>query len=161
MFKTNIFNQKLIDKIFDLGILAKFFIGVFELLAGVVYLISGQAIMNSFIIFLAQQEVADDPDNFIVNYLTKIANNFSVGTHFYAIFYLVFHGLINILLVIALAKNKIWAYPVAAVGFGAFIIYQSFQYLYTHSLILLILTIFDILVVAVILLEYKKNYKKK
>ena len=153
--------KKLIDKIFELGILAKFFIGVFEFLAGVVYLISGQAILNSFLIFLAQQEVADDPDDFITNYLTKMANNFSVGSHVFAIIYLIFHGIINIFLAVALSKNKIWAYPAAIVGFGVFIVYQSFQYSYTRSPLLLILTIFDILVVAVILLEYRRKYKNK
>ena len=155
----SIFNRKTIERIFDLGLLIKFFVGVSEFLAGIVFLISGQAIMNSFIIFLAQQEVADDPDDFIVNYLTKMANNLSVGTHTFAVIYLVFHGLINIFLAVALLKNKMWAYPWAVGGFGLFIIYQLSIYFYTHSFLLLLLTVFDIFIVVIILLEYKSKKK--
>ena len=151
--------KKFIDKSFELGLFAKFLIGVFEFLAGIVFLVSGQLILNNFIAILAQQEVADDPDNFIVNYLTQVANNFSVGTHIFAVAYLIFHGFINIFLAVFLLKNKIWAYPWAIGGFGLFIIYQIYRYFHTYSLLLLLLTIFDIFIVVIISLEYRNKIK--
>jgi len=153
--------KKLVDKAFDLVILIKSLFGIFEVLAGVAFAISGQAIMNKFIIILAQQEISDDQEYFIVTHLTKIVSGLSVGTHIFAITYLIFHGLVNIFLAIALLKNKLWVYPWAAAGFSAFIIYQASKYLHTHSMPLLLLTIFDIFVVAIILVEYWNKKKSK
>jgi uncharacterized membrane protein len=156
----NILSKKIIDRTFEVGILIKSFFGVFEILAGIVFAISGRLAINNLIIALTQQEISDDPNDFIANYLIKTANNFSTGTHIFAIVYLIFHGIINIFLAIALLKNKIWAYPWAITGFSIFIIYQVFRYFHTHSLLLLFLTLFDIFIVSVILLEYNNKRKR-
>ena len=133
--------------------------GFFEILAGIVFAISGRLIVNNLIIALTQQEISEDPNDFFANFLVKAANSFSAGSHIFAVVYLIFHGLINIFLAVALLKNKIWAYPWAMTGFSIFIIYQIFRYFHTHSLLLLFLTIFDIFIVLIIFLEY--NSKKR
>lgn len=153
--------RKIIDRAFELGILVKSLFGFFEVLAGIVVAFSGRLIVDNFIIALAQQEIAEDPNDFIASYLIKTANSFYLDGHVFAIVYLIFHGLVNISLAVALLKNKIWAYYWAAVGFSIFIIYQVFRYFHTYSLSLLILTIFDIFIVSIILLEYnRKKFKK-
>lgn len=157
----SIFSRKLIDRVFELGILIKSFFGFFEILAGIVFAISSRLIVNNLIIALTQQEISEDPNDFIANYLIKTANNFSSGSHIFAVIYLIFHGVVNIFLAVALLKNKIWAYPWAITGFGLFLIYQVFRYLHTHSASLLFLTIFDIFIVFIVCWEYKKNYNKK
>ena len=106
---------------------------------------------------MAQQEILEDPNDFIANYLIKTANYFASGSHIFAVVYLIFHGLVNISLAIALLKDKIWAFPWATAGFGFFIIYQVFRYFHTYSLLLLFLTVFDILIVLIIFLEYNKK----
>jgi uncharacterized membrane protein len=156
----NIFNNKLIDNIFDLGILIKSFFGFFEVLAGIVFAISGRLIVNNLIVALTQQEVSEDPSDYVANYLIKAANNFSAGTHIFAVVYLIFHGAVNIFLAVALLKNKIWAFPWAIFGFGLFMIYQTYRYYHNHSLPLLLLTIFDAFVILIIFLEYRKKIKK-
>jgi uncharacterized membrane protein len=158
--KIKIISKKLIDKIFDIVILIKSFFGIFEVLAGIVLAISGRLIANNLIVALTQQEISEDPNDFIANYLIKTANSFSSGIHIFPIIYLIFHGLVNIFLAIALLKNKIWAYPWAMAGFGLFAVYQVYRYFHTHSLLLLLLTLFDIFIVAIILLEYKNKKKK-
>src|ERR1035437_2186272 len=119
-------NKKLIDKVFDIGILIKSFFGVFEVLVGIILAISGRLIIDNLIVALTQQEISEDPSDFIANYLIKNANNFFTNSHIFAVVYLILHGIINIFLAIALLKNKIWAYPWAMAGFGLFIIYQVF-----------------------------------
>ncbi|MCX6718496.1 MAG: DUF2127 domain-containing protein [Candidatus Staskawiczbacteria bacterium] len=152
----NVFNRKLIDKTFEIGILIKSFFGVFEVLAGIVFAISGRLAMNNFIIALTQQEISDDPNDFFANYII----NFFTGVHAFAIVYLIFHGLVNIFLAIALFKNKIWFYPWASAGFSAFMVYQVFRYFHTHSVLLLFLTLFDLFIISIILLEYKSKKRK-
>ena len=156
----NIFNKKSIDRVFELGILIKSFFGFFEVLAGIAFAISGRLIVNNLVIALTQQEISEDPNDFIANYLIKIANNLSAGTHIFAVIYLIFHGVVNIFLAAALLKKKIWAYFWAIVLFSLFIIYRFYRYWHTHSLLLLLLTVFDIFIVLIIYLEYRRSRKK-
>jgi len=154
------FTRKTIDKVFEIGVLIKFFFGLFEILAGILLAISGRLITDNFIISLAQQEIAEDPNDLIANYLINLSGNLAAGAHFFAIFYLLFHGVVNIFLVITLLKSKIWGYPWIMAGFSYFIIYQTYRYFHTHSLMLLFLTAFDIFVVTIIYLEYRSKIRK-
>jgi uncharacterized membrane protein len=84
-----------------------------------------------------------------------MALGFSVSDrHFYA-FYLLSHGLIKIFLVAGLLRNKLWAYPAALVVMSLFILYQLYRYTYTQSFGLIVLSVFDIVVIALIWHEYR------
>ena len=102
--KSN-FWKKLIDIIFDAVVLIKSFFGLFEVLAGIVFAISGKLIVNNVIIAFAQQEIADDPNDIIANFLIKITSDFTAGSYLFAVVYLIFHGIINLFLVIALGLS--------------------------------------------------------
>jgi uncharacterized membrane protein len=149
--------KKIISWIFQFTFIAKSVIGFFEIIAGIIMATSGRFVVNDIIISLAQQEILGDPDDVIVNYLITISNNFSGAINLFAVVYLFSHGIINVFLAVALLKNKLWVYSWAIAGFGLFIIYQIFRYFHTYSLTLLLLTIFDIFIVSIILLEYKKK----
>jgi len=155
------FFRKIVDKTFEVGILAKSIFGIFEVLAGIVLAISGKLIVNNLIIALTQKEIADDPSDLFSSFLIKMGNNYLLSGNIFAVFYLIFHGVINICLAIALLKNKIWAYPWAMGGFGIFIIYQLYRFLFTHSVLLMLLTLFDLFIVSIILLEYNSKRKIK
>ena len=153
-------NRKLLDKLFEIGILVKAIFGFFEIFGGILFSVSDRFITSNFIIFMAQQEIAEDPNDLIANFIIKSANNLANGSQVFAVVYLILHGAANVFLAAALLKNKLWAYPWAVGIFGAFIIYQSYRFLHTFSLTLLFLTIFDIFVVLVIWLEYLRHKKK-
>lgn len=154
-----IFFSKLIDEGFEIGILLKFLHGFFEILVGIFLATPGRLVTDNLIIVLTRAEIAEDPNDLIANYLIKLSNNISNSVNLFAVFYLVFHGIINTALAIALLKNKMWAYPLSIAIFSLFIIYQVYRYFYTHSLLLLLLTVFDIFVVVIIFLEYKRKFK--
>lgn len=151
---------KFIDKAFEIGILIKSFFGIFEILAGIVFAVSRELIINNVILAFAQQEIADDPSDAVANYLIRAVNDFSAGSYLFAVIYLISHGAVNVFLAIALFKNKTWAYGWAIAGFGTFIIYQLYRYFHTYSLVLLSLTVFDIFIVLIIFLEYKRKRKR-
>jgi uncharacterized membrane protein len=153
--------SKIIDKIFEVGILIKSFFGIFEILAGIVFAITGKLIINNIIIEFAEQEITNDPNDFFANLLINSVKDFTAGTYLFTVIYLIFHGVINLGLAIVLFKNKIWAYPLAMGGFSVFIVYQIYRYFHTFSPMLLALTAFDIFVVIIILLEYRKRLKKQ
>ena len=157
----NDYLNKIIDKIFDVGVLIKCFFGFFEIAAGFVIAVSGKLLVSNLIIAMTRSEIAEDPNDFFANFLIKMGNSFSAA-HFFAVIYLILHGAINIFLGIALLKNKLWAYPLAFAGYGIFIVYQFYRFFYTQSFLLLFLTIFDIFVVLFVFLEYNnKRIKSK
>ena len=151
--------NKLIDETFDVGILLKFLHGFFEILGGLFLASPGRQITDNVIVALTRGEIAEDQKDFIANYLIKISSQVSGNVNFFAVFYLIFHGIVNAGLAIALLKNKLWAYPLAIVTFIIFTVYQIYRYSYTYSLSLLLLTLFDVFLVVVVYLEYKKKLK--
>lgn len=150
---------KLLDEGFEIGILLKFLHGFFEILLGIFLATPGRLITDNLILALTQSEIAEDPNDLIANYLIKIGNSVSSDINFFAVFYLIFHGVVNTGLAIALFKNKMWAYPLSITIFSLFIIYQVYRYFHTYSLLLLLLTVFDIFVVVFISLEYRKRLR--
>ena len=74
--------------------------------------------------------------------------------HFYA-FYLLSHGLIKVVLVFFLLREKLWAYPASVAVFGLFIVYQLYRYSFTHDIGLIALSIFDLFVIALAVHEYR------
>ena len=83
------------------------------------------------------------------------AQDFSVATqHFYA-FYLLSHGVVKLLLVAGLLRDKLWAYPASPVAMTLFIAYQLYRYSYTHGIGLLALTVFDLVVIWLVWHEWR------
>ena len=81
---------KLLDRLFEVGVLIKAFFGFFEILGGIFLAISGGKIINNFIIFITQQEIIDDPNDVIANYLIRLTTEFSLGTEIFVISYFLF-----------------------------------------------------------------------
>ena len=147
----------LIHKIFQVGIFLKAFNGLWEILAGVLILFTGK--IASFVAPLVDNELLEDPNDYIANHIQPLLSFFVGNIKAFAVVYLIGHGLINIFLFIFILKNKLWAYK-ASIGFmSLFIIYQLYKITFSHSIWLSLLTIFDIFMIYLIWHEY--NYLKK
>jgi len=70
-------------------------------------------------------------------------------------FYLLSHGLIKLVLVYGLLRQKLWAYPASFAAFGGFIAYQLYRYSFTHDISLILLSIFDLFVIYLAVHEYR------
>jgi len=69
--------------------------------------------------------------------------------------YLLSHGVIKMFAVIALLRKKLWGYPLSIAVFGGFIVYQIYRFTVTGGIGLIVLTIFDLVVIWLIWLEYR------
>jgi uncharacterized membrane protein len=96
----------------------------------------------------------EDPKDFVATHLLAFAQNFSIEMKQFYAFYLLSHGVIKLLLVIGLLRNKLWSYPASLVVFGLFIVYQLYRFSYTHEAGLIVLTVLDIVVIGLIWHEY-------
>jgi uncharacterized membrane protein len=108
----------------------------------------------AFVNGITRAELTEDPRDVVAGYLRHVAAELSVDTKgFFA--YLLSHGLIKIVLVVALMCNLRWAYPASLIVLGLFILYQGYRYTYAPSAGLIILTLFDLTVLALIWHEYR------
>jgi uncharacterized membrane protein len=125
-----------------------------EILAGIgVYFVTRQFLFG-LVERITREELLEDPRDPIANYLLQSAQHFSVSTRNFTAVYLLAHGVIKLWLIIGLLRQKLWYYPVAISVFGLFILYQLYRYNLTHSLWLLIITVVDLVVIALTWHEY-------
>lgn len=104
---------------------------------------------------LTQDEIAEDPHDFVANHLRHAASHFSLASEHFMAIYLLGHGIVKIFIVVALLRNKLWAYPVAMIVFGGFVVYQVYRFTLAGSVGLVVLTVFDLIVMWLIWLEYR------
>jgi len=89
------------------------------------------------------------------DWIERFANSFSTREHHFYAFYLVSHGVVNGLIVAGLLLRKLWAYHATFVVLTLFIAYQAYRYSYTHDIGLIVITVIDLIVVALTWNEYR------
>ena len=151
--------EKEIHLAFEISIILKGIGSVFEIIGGLLTLFVTKSFIISSVLSLTNEELSQDPNDAIAHYLINLSNNFSVSSQHFIAIYLLSHGIIKLFLVIGLLKKKLWAYPLSVFVFSLFIIYQIYKYVYSPSMWLLILTLFDGLIIWLTLHEYKKIKK--
>ncbi len=147
-------NERRIHQFFMISVLLKGAHALIECVGGAILaIVSTRAIVdlvNSF----TQDELVQDPNDFVATRLMGWAQDFTVSTqHFYA-FYLLSHGIVKVFLVWGLLRRMLWAYPASLVVLGLFIAYQIYRYSYTQSFGLIVLSVFDVVVMVLIWHEY-------
>lgn len=148
-------NERRIHQIFQVSVLLKGAHALVECVGGIFLYFVTTAEVATWVNRLTQEELVEDPKDFIANQLMAMAQHLSVGTKSFYAFYLLTHGLVKILLVAGLLTNRLWAYPASLVTLGLFIVYQAYRYSYTHSFGLIVLSIFDIFVILLIWHEWR------
>lgn len=147
-------NEHRIHQIFQVSVLLKGAHAVIECAGGIALALVGTSTIANLANVLTQEELIEDPKDFVATHLLAMAQAFSVeAKHFYA-FYLLSHGIVKLLLVIGLLRNKLWAYPASLIVLGLFIVYQLYRFSFTHGAGLIVLTVFDIVVMGLIWHEY-------
>lgn len=105
---------------------------------------------------LTQHELSKNPQDFIANHLLASAQHFTGDAKLFGSLYLLSHGIVKVLLVIALLNRKLSAYPAAIAFFMFFILYQLYRYTLNHSVWLIFLSVFDVFVVFLTWMEYRR-----
>ena len=147
--------EKRIHQIFALSVSLKGLHAIIEIVGGIALYLTSTATILNWIEHFTADELSADPKDWIANHLLRFGQTFSVAEHDFFAFYLLSHGIVKIVLVYGLLKEKLWAYPASFVVFGAFIAYQLYRYSFTHEFSLILLSIFDLFVIALAVHEYR------
>jgi uncharacterized membrane protein len=144
--------EKRIHELFEVGILLKGLNALVEIVLGTLLLFTNVA---DIVLVMTQNELIDDPGDFIANQLQSFAAHLSPQAQTYAALYLLSHGIIKGFLVLGLLRDKLWAYPASLAVLSLFVLYQIIKYLENHSIVLVLLTLFDLVVMWLIYHEYR------
>ena len=154
--KSNL-KEKYIFWIFEYSLLIKVINSIWEI--GLGLLIFFDKDLKQTIDSFTQNQLARRPHNYLVRNTEHFVSNISGATMKYISIYLILQALVKIFLITGIMKKKLWAYHAAIYAFFLFILYQLYRYLHTHSPILIILSIFDVITILLIQHEYKRVRK--
>jgi uncharacterized membrane protein len=148
--------------LFVISLIIKGLSGVAEIIVGIFLGSFTLPQIQQTIDFLTEGALNKNPNDVFANFLQKISMQLSWDTQTFATIYLLGHGLVKVLLVTALLRQKLWAYPIAMIVFGLFMLYQVYAYFLNHSIWMVYLTLFDILLIYLTYVEYRilKSMKK-
>jgi uncharacterized membrane protein len=146
--------HRLLDRTFFVVLILKGVDGVLELVGGVLLLFVTPAQIGGLAHLLTQHELSEDPNDLIANGLIHFTVGLTGSATLFAAIYLLLHGVVKVVLVWAVLADHLWAYPWMIAFLAVFILYQSYKLIVDYSLGLLLLTVFDVFVLALTWREY-------
>lgn len=153
----NIFHPtSLVDDAYEFSIILKAIGGLIEMASGLALLFISPLQIHSFIAAITRSELLEDPHDFIASHLTMWSNHLGVHSTIFGAVYLLSHGILKIFIVGALLFKKQWAYPAAIIVFSGFAVYQIYATFAKASIGYALLTVYDLFVIYLVWLEYKK-----
>ena len=149
--------RDLLDQTFEVGIILKGLDGVLEVIGGLLLLVLPPATIDRVVTSLTQHELSEDPHDFLASHLLRTARGLTGSAVLFGAVYLLAHGVVKVVLVAALLKNQLWAYPWTIAFLGVFIVYQLYRLSLRASVGLTALTVFDAVIAWLTYREYRKQ----
>lgn len=141
--------------VFEVSLLAKALFASGELVSGIALWLVKADWVNRLAQALTRAELIEDPNDRLAAWALAQAHSFSIETqHFWAL-YLISHAVVKLAVVLALMAGIGWAYPASVVVLLGFIAYQLNHYWVSHSVWMLALSLFDMVVIWLIVHEYR------
>ncbi len=157
---TRLLQQKIWHDLFEAGVALKAINSVWETLGGIFLLTRLHTWLTHLFVFFSRSQLLGDRDDFLFKVVdTQIQHLNVVDTRTFVGLYLLFHGLMNAFLAYNLYRNRLWSYPVSMAFVSIFLFYQLYRLVHTHSLTLLLVSIFDL--VFIVLTWHEYQYQKK
>jgi uncharacterized membrane protein len=153
-------SENVLHRLFEIGITIKAIDGVLECIGGLLFLFVSQNFLLAVVRELTEHELLQDPNDWFANGILNVVANLPEGAKIFGAVYLLVHGIVKIGMVVALWKDKIWAYPVSISILFLFVIYQLYRFAHTHSLLLATFTVLDIVIISLIWHEWNYHHKK-
>lgn len=155
MAAKTLFKEATVHLFFEASLLVKGAFALFEIAGGIIAYFISQRFLLDLMTEITQDELREDPRDFVANYLLHQAQHFSLSAQNFAAFFLLSHGIVKLWLIAGLLREKLWYYPTAIVVFALFIVYQLYRFSFTHSFLLLVITALDAVIIGLTWHEYR------
>jgi uncharacterized membrane protein len=150
-----------LDRTFKVSVSLKGVDGALEIIGGIALLFVAPATLQQWARTLTAHELAQDPNDFIAHHVLHSASQLSHSTTLFGAIYLLSHGLAKVVLVVAVLREQLWAYPWMIALLGVFIAYQLYRLTYRLTVGLTLLTVFDAFVVWLTWREYRIKRRRR
>lgn len=148
-------NERGLHRAFEVSVLIKGAHSILEIAGGLMLAFSSTHAIARLAFVITEPLAALHGSDRIAAYFRHAAEAVSLDTKTFTALYLLVHGVIKLGVVVGLLRNKAWAYPAAVVAFSAFIAYQLYRFSFTHSVTLIVITVFDVIVLVLIWHEWR------
>lgn len=146
-----------LHQIFELAIAAKGLFAAAEALTGIGLLLTPPASVQHWIDWFLTTEIVEERHGPIQRLIEALALRYNADAqHFFAL-YLILHGLAKLVVVTMLQRRVAFAYPLAIAVFAGFVVYQGHEWLLRGSPVMLALTLFDLMVIALTWREWRQG----
>jgi uncharacterized membrane protein len=152
---------RLLKASFRTGITLKGIDGLLEAVGGVLLWYFKPGELGSILEGIFQHELLRDPHDILARHLLHSSEKFAHSDPLFASIFLLSHGLVKLLLSVLLWMNELWAYPVAIAMFSLFGVLGIYRFTHTHSVLLIVVAVFDLLIVWLAWEEYGVERKKR
>ncbi|MBG6223621.1 putative membrane protein [Arthrobacter sp. CAN_A2] len=151
----------LLDRVFRVSLVLKGLDGLLELAGGVLLLLVSPAQLGSAVRFLTQHELSEDPHDLAATALVHVAGTMTGSATLFGAVYLLLHGVVKVALVVAVLRDRLWAYPWMVAFLLLFIAYQAYLLVVAFTWGMVLLTAFDIVIVWLTLHEYRAHRARR
>jgi uncharacterized membrane protein len=151
--------EKNIYKLFKISLIFKGIQAFIELILGSVFLYVKTGSISILIESMTKAELTEDPNDYVFRHIYDFAQNFSTNDKSFLSLYLLSHGVVKVILVAGILKNKSWAYPIFIIVQIFFCVYEIYITAHRQSLFFGIMSAFDILILWLVWHEYKLKKK--
>ncbi|MEP6591726.1 MAG: DUF2127 domain-containing protein [Gemmatimonadota bacterium] len=148
--------SRFVHLLFDISVISKGVDGVLEVVGGVLLFFISPAQIQGVVRRITQHELSTDPHDLVARYFLNSAQHLTPSAQQFAAIYLLWHGIVKVVLVTGLLLKRRWAYPLAMAAFSLFLVYQLYRYSHTHAPELLWLSALDVVVIVLTYLEYRR-----
>jgi uncharacterized membrane protein len=153
--------DKLLDRTFFVSLIVKLADGVLELVGGAVLLLMTPGQIQRAVAAVTRGELAEDPNDLVANLLVRYAGQLNVSLTVFGAWYLLVHGVVKVMLVAAVLRDHLWAYPWLIGFLVAFIGFQGYELVAHFSWGLVLLTVFDVFIVYLTVREYRRHKARR
>lgn len=147
--------EKRIYQFFFGSVLLKGAISFAEIVAGILFFFITPQEVIDFILSISKIILPGPLQSLAESIMTSVGHELMIVSASIIGLYLLTRGLIKFLLIWAMLKNILWAYPWSLVVLGLFVLSQLYQIAMTQSLLIIGVTLFDLVVMYFIWREYK------
>jgi uncharacterized membrane protein len=148
--------QRQLHWVFEASLVVKGLLASGEAIGGLGLLLTPNMAILKLVAWLTRHEIAQDPTDPMATWFRHAAEAFPIQTqHFYA-WYLMGHGFLKLLMVLMLARRILWAYPIAMAVLAGFVTYQMLHWTHTHSVVLVLLSGLDSLMIVLVFREWRE-----
>jgi uncharacterized membrane protein len=150
------------DRMFAVAVTIKGIDGGLQFLGALMLMVIPPTLITGLANTIITRDLVGDPGGTLATHLASAADNFANGsTRWFAIGYLLAHGIVKLGLVWALVKRVMVAFPIAVVVLLGFVVYEIWRAVHTHSIALPVFAAIDLVIIVLVIREYLKLRRER